>query len=381
MATRPFHYLRDIARLVTGDLTRNELERLVTDETRGMYEFYLRNVPPPDMSQRRVTRAMRFMGALFRAFLQRLSPSRRFVYAVSVVVFVIGYMEDFGLYVWLAFGAVNFLLALEVADKLLTRDDLALAREIQEGLHPSDGCTLEHYGMAALGEVAREVGGDFYDVKPLPDGSVLAMIGDVSGKGIAAALYAVKAQTALDLFIADVQEPDVLLSKLNRHLYRNMKRGYFLTVALARLCPDGRVQFCRAGHPPAMIFRTGTGEMEQLQPRGVAIGMAPAASVGPAGSGGGSHGVDKTFEELAELGEVRLAPGDLFILYSDGLIESADRSGREFGVDRLAAIFRAFPDEPLPALRDRLVHTVRSFRDGTDLRDDTTAVIFRYTAS
>ena len=336
-----------------------------------MYEFYLRTVPPRTGDEPRSMRAVRFAWALFRAFLLKLTPARRFVYAVSLIAFAVGYAQDLSLYVWMSFGAVSFLLAMEVADKLLTRDDLALARGIQESLHPSEDLAPEGYQVAAHSEVAREVGGDFYDVLQLTDGTVLAAIGDVSGKGIASALYAVKAQTALQLFAEEDREPDRLLGRLNRHLYRNMRRGYFLPVALARLHPDGRVQFCRAGHPPALVFHPGTGMFDQIQSRGVAIGMAPGSGAPRA------NGDERSFEDLSELVEARLDVGDVMILYSDGLVESTDPSGREFGIDRLAAVLRAFHSESLQSLRDRIVSTVLSFRDGTDLRDDTTVLMFR----
>jgi sigma-B regulation protein RsbU (phosphoserine phosphatase) len=202
---------------------------------------------------------------------------------------------------------------------------------------------------------------------------MLAVVGDVSGKGISSALYAVKAQTAMQLFADETPEPRALLTHMNRHLYHNMKRGYFLTMAMARLHPNGAVQFCRAGHPPGLLFRPATGEVRLLQAPGVAIGITPT------GANGSAEDRARSFEEIAAMEEVRMERGDLLLLYSDGLVEAVDRSGREFGVDRLSAALRTFHAEPLEVLRDRIAHSLESFRDGMELRDDTTLIMLRRT--
>jgi serine phosphatase RsbU (regulator of sigma subunit) len=216
--------------------------------------------------------------------------------------------------------------------------------------------------------VARDVGGDFLDLVPLPDKSTMAIVGDVSGKGISSALYAVKAQTALQLFARTDGDPRELLGRLNAYLYQQMRRGYFLTVGMARVHPDGRVVCCRAGHPPAMLFRAQDRTSQLLESKGVAIGMTHANN--------GANGT-KGFEDLAELVEVQLNPGDMLVLYSDGLLETEDRNGRQFGLDRLTAILEAFQNEPMKSIRDRLVHSLQTFRDGAELKDDTTLILLR----
>jgi sigma-B regulation protein RsbU (phosphoserine phosphatase) len=366
-----FQFLKDIFRMVTGELTSNEFERLVTGETRGMFEFYRRHASSVENERRPIMRGIKLGAYLFRAFLSKLTPARRFVYALSVVVFLVGYNNGSFSQMMIAFVAVSFLLAMEVAEKLVTRDELALARGIQESLHPSHDIKVPGFEMITVNEVAREVGGDFLDLIPVEDQSTLALVGDVSGKGISSALYAVKAQTALQLFARETSDPRSLLGRLNTHLYHQIKRGYFLTAVVARMYSDGRVQCCRAGHLPAMVYRVGEKKAVLLESRGVAIGMTPTAN----GNGSGEAG--RGFAELADLVNIELSPGDLLLLYSDGLLETEDRSGRQFGADRLSAVLDAFHREPLPSLREHLVQALHSFRDGTEMKDDTTLILLR----
>lgn len=372
MASTTFRFFQDLIRMVTGELTRSEFERLLTDETRGMYEFYLRHASSVESERRPIFRYLKLAGYLFRAFLSKLTPARRFVYALSLLLFLVGYgQQSFG-EMFIAFIAVSFLLAMEVAEKLLTRDELAVARGIQEGLLPSEQVVVDGYEVSMLSEVARDVGGDFLDLVPLPDKSTMAVVGDVSGKGISSALYAVKAQTALQLFARTAGDPRDLLGRLNGYLYQQMRRGYFLTVGMAHVHPDGRVVCCRAGHPPAMLFRSRERKTQMLESRGVAIGMTHA-----------NNGVNGTkgFEDLADIVEVQLEPGDMLVLYSDGLLETEDRSGRQFGLERLTAILEAFQEESLRSIRDRLVQSMTSFREGTELKDDTTLILLRRSRS
>jgi sigma-B regulation protein RsbU (phosphoserine phosphatase) len=365
-------FIKDLFRMVTGELTSNEFERLVTGETRGMYEFYRRHAASVENEPRPIVRVLKLSAYLFRAFLSKLTPARRFVYAVSLLVFLVGFNNgQFG-QMLLAFVAVSFLLAMEVAEKLLTRDELALARGIQEGLHPADDVEIFGYERVTLNEVAREVGGDFLDLIPNSDHSTLAVVGDVSGKGISSALYAVKAQTAFQLFAREALDPRELLGKLNGYLYHQIKRGYFLTAAVARVYEDGRVQCCRAGHLPAMVFRGRGKKTEVLESRGLAIGMTPTSN--------GTWNPERGFEELTEIVEVQLEVGDMLLLYSDGLLEAEDKGGRQFGVERLTAVLETFHREPLSAIRDHLVRALHTFRDGVELKDDTTLILLRYHA-
>ena len=133
------------------------------------------------------------------------------MYAVAFVFIIVAMSEGQIASAIYSFIIITFLLAMELADKLITKDELSVARDIQLSLQPTNDVKIPGYELIAYSEAAKQVGGDYYDILNLPDCSTLAVIGDVSGKGISSALYVVKMQTALQLFAAETNDPRELL--------------------------------------------------------------------------------------------------------------------------------------------------------------------------
>jgi serine phosphatase RsbU (regulator of sigma subunit) len=226
---------------------------------------------------------------------------------------------------------------------------------------PQYTTSLPGFEVAAFSDAARSVGGDYYDFIPLADGSVLVVIGDVSGKGISAALYTVKVQTMLQMFARESAEPCDLLDRLNRQLYRNLKRNYFLTLALVRLYPSGEMTHCRAGHTPALLFDGEKKDCVWLEPKGLAIGIKNG----------------QEFSKKLELSKRLLKPGDLLLLFTDGVIETANGKLVEFGENRLAQVFARSSQAPPESIKAMLLQELTLFRAGAELRDDTTFVVIK----
>jgi sigma-B regulation protein RsbU (phosphoserine phosphatase) len=358
---RPF---AEFYRLFTSGITRAELERLVKVDTRGMYAFYLRGMKQPAPGEKKWKRVLIFCRNLFVAFLLKLTPARRLLYAVAIMLFAMALInKDW----WDAVYAVvilNFLLALELADKLITKDELEVAREIQLSLLPNKTLPLSGFEVATFSDAAKSVGGDYYDFVPLADGSALVVIGDVSGKGISAALYMVKVQTMLQMFAKESAEPCDLLDRLNGQLYRSLRRNYFLTIALARLFPNGEMALCRAGHTPILLYDGEKKHCVWLEPKGLAIGLANG----------------REFSSRLELFKRALKPGDLLLLFTDGVIETANGQLIEFGESRLAQILARNSQAPPESIKTILVQELASFRSGAELRDDTTFVVIKRSA-
>ncbi len=353
--------LKKIYQLFTSDLSRADVERLVKVEARGMYAFYSRQMQKPAREKKRWKRALIFARDLFVTFLLKLTPARRLLYAVGLFLFTLALIDRNWWDSVYAFIILNFLLALELADKLIAKDELEVAREIQLSLLPNASAPMHGFAMAAYSDAAKSVGGDYYDCIALADGSAMIAVGDVSGKGISAALYMVKVQTMLQLFARESGEPCVLLNRLNEQLYRHLRRNYFLTLALLRLHPDGFIEFCRAGHTPTLVYDGEKKHCEWLEPKGLAIGLE-------------SNG---RFRDSLEVSRRQLKSGDILLLFTDGVIETADARLHEFGESRLAQILSRHAEASAEVIKSVLLFELNAFRNGADLRDDTTFVIIK----
>jgi sigma-B regulation protein RsbU (phosphoserine phosphatase) len=189
----------------------------------------------------------------------------------------------------------------------------------------------------------------------------LVVIGDVSGKGISAALYMVKVQTMLQMFAKETGEPSVLLERLNDLLYRRLKRNYFLTLALLRLHPDGAIELCRAGHTPMLFYDHAKNHCDWLEPKGLAIGLENSSG----------------FRRRLELSKRILQSGDLLLLFTDGVSETADTRLMEFGESRLAQILSRNAQTSPEQIKSILLKELQVFRNGAELRDDTTFVVIK----
>lgn len=362
--------LRQLWELLTGSISTSEFERFLRQEVPGAYSFYrrtMRNVPEPRSS---VRRALRFAWYLFLAFLEKLTPIRRLLFAVALILIGLWLTQGLPEHAFWAFLLLILLLVLEVADKLVTKNELSVAREIQIALQPAEPAAPRGFEVAAYSEVANSVGGDYYDAIRCDDGSVLYVLGDVSGKGISAALYTTTVQTALRIFSTETQDPRELVLRLDGYLKGQLRRSYFLTLLIVRVSPDGRAVVCRAGHPGALFVDASERTARAIRPPGAAIGMAAGATAG----------VEETLRDALKCEEVQMDRGDQLVMVSDGLLEAVNLEGHEYGEQRTMALVQTFCEDGVSALKDRILGDVKDFRSGADLRDDVTFIVLRRTA-
>src|SRR5262249_55676387 len=147
-------------------------------------------------------------------------------------------------------GGLAFLLALELVDRVLVRDELEVARELQAALLPHGTIDLPGYSVAHSYRTANEVGGDYYEIVRLPDGRVAMMVGDATGHGMAAGLVMAIANATLKTALDIDPDPRRVLALLNRTLCRTGSRRTFMTVFYALLDPQtGELTTISAGHP------------------------------------------------------------------------------------------------------------------------------------
>ena len=234
--------------------------------------------------------------------------------------------------------------------------EIEIAREVQRRLFPQRVPELPHVQLAARCIQARSVGGDFYDFLTLGPDRVGLVLGDVSGKGIPAALRMANLQAYLRVLADSApQDPLRVVRQVNRSLWQNTPPGDFATLFFGILTdPARRLTYINCGHNPPLCLRR-DGSIERLTATATVLGA---------------------FEEWeCALGRTQLAPGDLLIVYSDGVTE-ARRGGEHFGEERLVEAIRsradAAPDVVVSAILDR----VQEFGAG-DQSDDLTLLVAR----
>jgi phosphoserine phosphatase RsbU/P len=239
--------------------------------------------------------------------------------------------------------------------------ELALARSIQANLLPRQ---LPQSGfLRATGSSipTHQVGGDFYEVLPQPDGSWMAAVADVSGKGVSAALLASLLQGVLLEAASSGATLAEWLGRLNRFLIERTDGEKYATLFACRMQGDGILQFVNAGHSRPFVLHSrtpGGPTLSVLDANGFPVGLLPEASF--------------------EIHEIQLQAGDRIILFSDG-VEEARQGSDFFGRQRIAATLMANAGLGLEELEDALRQALTTFLQGTPLHDDATILILEYT--
>jgi serine phosphatase RsbU (regulator of sigma subunit) len=378
---------RDFISSYTADLTTEEFSKLFTRETPEAYRFFARGINTAELEglawHRRV---IKYVQGFFLAFTMRLSPARRAMYGIALVVSAIGLLElfqGFGVVrvpiaplfirigvpgpvfadgtMWLLSGflLMNLLVLLEVADRLSLKRDLEVAREIQQAMLPEgtwSGPGVEAFGLT---KPANTVGGDFYDILPRPDGPVLLALGDVAGKASPAALLMALLLAMLRTLADEGLELGTLVSRLNVQVTRHAPPSRFITLFLASYdFVTGTLHFVNAGQTPPLLRRR-DGAIERLLDGGVALGLFEGSTYGS--------------------GVVSIEPGDALVMYSDGITEAESPAGDPFdeaGLERTLALHAGTFHTPSAAAIGRAVFdAVEHHRRDSRLADDLTVLV------
>lgn len=236
--------------------------------------------------------------------------------------------------------------------------ELEVAGKVLQGLLPHHLPRLEGLEAAAVYEPCSSVGGDYYDFVPLGEDRWGLAVGDVAGKGIPAALLVAALRASIFSLAHSSLALRAILARTNRLLYESVGETRYATLFYGVLdVPLRRIVYINAGHAPPILVRA-NGAVEMIHAGGLPVGLFPAP---------------RYFEQ-----DLQLGAGDLLALYTDGITESADRSGDLFGRERLADLLRRERDRGAPAaeISDLILKTARRFRGGAP-DDDSTAVLLR----
>ncbi len=236
---------------------------------------------------------------------------------------------------------------------------LNVARDIQRGFMPSRLPEIPGYDVASWWFPNQAVGGDYCDVVPLRDGRIGLVVADVSGHGLGPSLLMASVRAALRALILEHSSPEVLLGMLGRSMADDLQDGRFVTMILSALDPANHtVEYANAGHAPAMHFCRESNAFTTLETTGMPIGVLdrPEYPQGP---------------------PVVMHAGDLLFLCTDGIVESMDAAGEQFGMKRLEAILREHHAQPLPDLVRYVGACVEQHFEGDYPPDDLTILAVR----
>jgi len=249
----------------------------------------------------------------------------------------------------------------EIAQRERVNRELEIARDVQQHLFPQKLPCVDGLDFAGYCRPAEGVGGDYYDFVRLTDGCMGVAIGDVSGKGIAAALMMASLQASLrGQTIKPAETLGEMVGLINKLVYEASAENRYATFFYAEYNPQTRVlRYVNAGHNSPMILRQANGNSEiiRLSDGGMVIGLFP----------------DCKFRES----RVVLAPGDVFLAYTDGISEAMDSSDEEFGEDRLIAALGEHKARTAADLISEILERVDRFTAGAKQHDDMTLVAVR----
>jgi len=361
---KKFRKIREFFELYTSGLNHKEIERLLKKDTWEALSYYKRKTSLPDKleGKRSIGKTIHVIKEIFLSFVMQLTPARRLFYGVGFIIFVIGLLSLDLRYLIGSFIILNLLLALELADKLTTRDELEIAREIQLSLQPETIPDIPFLSICAFSRPARVVGGDFYDIVKKNDGQMLSILGDVSGKGIPAALYAASIQSMFESLSEKSASPINIMHSLNNLIIKRLREGDFITAVIAFFELEGRsLTIARAGHNWPLYYCSRTRTVSALKPKGQSIGIFS----------------DSMFAENLEETKLHLEPGDVLLLYSDGITEATNSKNLMFNQSRLELALKENVHEPAEEIIGKINYRLNEFVKSDELHDDITMMAIK----
>jgi phosphoserine phosphatase RsbU/P len=370
----------------TQDLTSADFQRLFTRDAPEAYRYFARDIDPARLAAKPWYSRWLVRGRLLLvAFAMRLSPARRVLYAFALAAVLLGMLALFRGFApmpvvlfpfsisvifpqwvqgtgWLfaGFVAVNLLMLLEVADRLSLKGDLEIARDIQLAMLPAG---LRRAGDAVICGVTRPantVGGDFYDILERPDGRLVLALGDVAGKGSPAALLMALLLAMMRTLVDEGLETARLIQRLNVQVVRHSPASRFITLFYGLYDPrDGSLEYVNAGHLPPLIRRS-NGSFERVGgpgENGLALGMFEQATY--------------------DTHRVGIEPGDVLVLFSDGLTEAETPGGRAFEDAGVELVVAAQADHDPETIGRALLSAVEAHAGDARLADDLTTLVLK----
>jgi phosphoserine phosphatase RsbU/P len=364
--------LRDFWQRVSEGRQLDELWSQFAADARATYGFYKRDVDWEEANKRHgFRRGLHILRQFFWSLLLKLAPARRvlLLLALALLMFSNGGEREAhagggrNSYVFFGVLILFLLLALELADKVIMKRDLEIAREIQSWLVPSQPPEVLNADIAFATRPQNSVAGDYYDAfyanpESPGGGKLMLVIADVAGKSVPAALLMATFQASLRTIAGDGAPLAALAARLNRYSCAHSLDGLrFTTAVLAEYDPASRhLTYVNAGHN-APILRRASGATELLEAGGLPLGIDSSAAF--------------------ETGATELNPGDVLIFFTDGVVEAVNQAGDEYGNQRWLDAIRTLPAGNARTALQYLMKGVDDYVGSTRQTDDITYLIFK----
>lgn len=349
---------RKLGETVLEDLSRGDFQRTMHRDLEDVYEFYLDDETRRELDEKgEGTRWLYVAFWVVKSSILKLIPPRRLLLFASVLFFCMGILQDSIAWLTGGFIALMLILLLELKDKLLAQNELATGRAVQFALMPKQHPELAGWETWLFTRPANEVGGDLVDYLTLHPDRLAVTLGDVAGKGLGAALLMAKMQSILRAIAPNYDAPDALGAEMNTVFRRDCLPGCFVSLVYLELEPeDATVRLFNAGHHPPIVVREH--ELDELPRGGAALGLLPEA----------------TYTSQ----QTRLNPGDLLVIYSDGVTEARDAYGRFFEEERLLRVLPLLRRKSAREAGLRLLAEVDDFVGDARPNDDLSLIVLKY---
>lgn len=350
-------------------VTDHDLARVFNRDTKHAYQVLTRDQEMGPEPTNGIGRAWRALRLFIKGLSSKLSPPRRALFFAALIFALLGMTNVEAssqsgvrislspLWFTLSVATLILLLALELVDRVLVRDELEVARQLQRDILPQSIPNIPDYSFAHASRTANEVGGDYYDLWTLPDGRLVIVMGDASGHGMAAGLLMAIAAAVLRLATDLDPQPDKVARILNQALCRTGDRRAFMSLFFAILHPQtGHLDYIVAGHPFPLLRRVG-GAVFEL--------------------GEGSYPLGIRDDCAPQTCHTNLDPGDVLAIYSDGLPEAYNHQQEALGYERVREVI-LHNDDPTSIVA-RLQNLLDGHRRQEPLHDDLSLLVVKRT--
>jgi serine phosphatase RsbU (regulator of sigma subunit) len=257
----------------------------------------------------------------------------------------------------------NFRLMEEAFQNERYKEELKIAKTVQKSLLPQRLEQDRDFDVSAFAQSADEVGGDYYDTLRINDHQVALIIADVSGKGTTAAFHMSQMKGIFHSLAQQEIDPKEFMVRANQALIYCLERGSFISATYFIIDTAAkRITYARAGHCPVLYYRAAAQQAQYLKDRGTALGMIK----------------NKNYCDFIDTNTIPYQPGDVMVLYTDGITEAKSDKGEEYGNERLLAIIEQVPGLPVREIQDALIADLHRFSGTNQINDDYTTMIVKF---
>ncbi|MDF9799853.1 sigma-B regulation protein RsbU (phosphoserine phosphatase) [Catalinimonas alkaloidigena] len=257
----------------------------------------------------------------------------------------------------------NFQLLNETIENERYKEELEIANRVHQSLLPKEPVSNEVFEIAAFSEAADQVGGDYYDIYQINEHKFIIIIGDVSGKGTSAAFNMAQMKGVFHSLAQLDLSPDKFLAYANSALSRCLEKTSFITASFFVVDTlQSTIEFARAGHCPTLYYSATNQSVTYLENQGLGLGIIR----------------NEKFNQYIEVTKVNYSPGDIVMLYTDGITEAANSANEQFGYERLQLFLGEHATEDPKVIQEALLKNIFAFCEGHALDDDYTALIIKF---